>query len=92
MGKCTKCGTNFVGTPENPPPDGLCHYCERDVLRAGIKAVGNLINNSHGIIGLHLNGDTAPWSELQTGGRFETWLLDFDEANKLLPKQNPPSL
>lgn len=30
MGKCTKCGATFVGTPENPPPDGLCHYCEFD--------------------------------------------------------------
>lgn len=33
MGKCTKCGTNFVGTPENPPPDGLCRYCEMDRLK-----------------------------------------------------------
>lgn len=34
MGKCTKCGTNFIGTPEQPPSDGLCHYCERDQLKA----------------------------------------------------------
>lgn len=34
MGKCTKCGTNFVGTAANPPPDGLCRYCERDALKA----------------------------------------------------------
>lgn len=34
MGKCTKCGTNFIGTPESPPADGLCHYCERDALKA----------------------------------------------------------
>lgn len=33
MGKCTKCGTNFVGTAENPPPDGLCRYCEMDRLK-----------------------------------------------------------
>jgi len=34
MGKCIKCGTNFVGTPENPPPDGLCKYCQIDALKA----------------------------------------------------------
>lgn len=44
MGKCTKCGTNFVGTPENPPTDGLCSYCEIEALR-----LGNA--NANGIIG-----------------------------------------
>jgi len=34
MGKCTKCGVSFVGTPENPPADGLCKYCEIDQLKA----------------------------------------------------------
>lgn len=34
MGKCTKCGTNFVGTPENPPADALCKYCEIEQLKA----------------------------------------------------------
>lgn len=33
MGKCIKCGTNFVGTPENPPQDGLCRYCEIEQLK-----------------------------------------------------------
>jgi hypothetical protein len=35
MGQCRICGTRFVGTPENPPLDGLCHYCERK--QQGIK-------------------------------------------------------
>lgn len=46
----------------------------------GLKSVQSLINESTGVGGLHLNGDFAPWSELQTGGRFEEWLVDFDAA------------
>lgn len=38
-----------------------------------------LINESHGVSGLHLNGWVAPWSELLTGGQFEEWLMVLDE-------------
>lgn len=38
MGKCIKCGTSFVGTPENPPVDALCKYCEIDQLKADLAA------------------------------------------------------
>ncbi len=34
MGKCTKCGCNFVGTAADIPADQLCKYCEIDQLRA----------------------------------------------------------
>lgn len=37
MGKCVKCGTNFVGTAANPPPDALCRYCEIDELRIALR-------------------------------------------------------
>ena len=50
------------------------------VLEAGLKAVESLINESHGVDGLHLNGDCAPWEEIRQGGRFESWLVDFDIA------------
>ena len=33
--------------------------------------VWDLIGESHGVTGLHLNGDVAPWSEIVPGGRFE---------------------
>lgn len=33
MSKCTKCGTNFIGTAASPPKDGPCRYCEMDKLR-----------------------------------------------------------
>ena len=49
-------------------------------LVRGINAVADLIDNSTGVDGLHLNGDIAPWDELRTGGMFEEWLVDFDEA------------
>ena len=49
-------------------------------LWLGVNAVANLIDNSTGVEGLHLNGDIAPWNELRTGGRFESWLVDFDDA------------
>jgi len=49
-------------------------------LSAGLTAVSELIANSIGVAGLHLNGDVATWEELQEGGRFEEWLIDFDHA------------
>lgn len=49
-------------------------------LRAGIIAVEELIHDSLGVAGLHRNGDVATWEELRTGGRFEEWLKQFDEA------------
>lgn len=53
------------------------------VLSAGIMAVAHMINASHGVTGLHLNGDDTAWDDLRTGGRFEAWLLDFDKALQL---------
>ena len=53
---------------------------ENERFRAGIKSVGKLIDNSHGVYGLHLNGDLSPWDELLAGGSFEEWLFDFSAA------------
>jgi hypothetical protein len=85
MSQCTKCETNFVGTPENPPLPGLCKYCEIEILRNGIDAVCQLMAQSHGVTGLHLNGDVATWDDLRTGGKMEEWLVEFDDAVKILP-------
>ena len=49
-------------------------------LVRGINAAADLMDNSSGVDGLHLNGDIAPWGELRTGGQFEEWLIAFDEA------------
>lgn len=50
---------------------------ELEEMQKGLDAVRDLINNSYGVAGLHLNGDVAPWDELLEGGRFEAWLKDF---------------
>ena len=41
--------------------------------------VQDLIGESHGVYGLHLNGDESPWGELEQGGRFER-LTSLNEA------------
>ena len=48
--------------------------------RKGLLAVEFLISESKGVAGLHLNGDIATWAELQTGGKYDGWLTDFDTA------------
>jgi hypothetical protein len=50
------------------------------VLSNGLLSVLELISDSRGVSGLHLNGNNAEWSELRTGGRYEGWLVDFDTA------------
>jgi|TARA_X000001388_G_scaffold3203_4_gene2314 hypothetical protein len=56
---------------------------ERATYRQGIGAVAELIDNSTGVAGLHLNGDIASWCDLRTGGRFEEWLRAFDEVPEI---------
>lgn len=59
---------------------------QRDELLAVLEGltgdIQSLIGESCGIAGLHMNGDIAPWSELEAGGRFErlTHLLDAHAA------------
>jgi len=53
---------------------------ENATLRKGIQAVEDLISESRGVYGLHLNGDPSPWGELRSGGNFEEWLIEFDIA------------
>ena len=69
----------------------VCGQLERElaVARKGLEAVESLINESHGVSGLHLNGDLAPWNELRTGGRFEEWLIAFDDALNAARSSNP---
>ncbi len=69
----------------------VCGQLERElaVARKGLEAVESLMNESHGVGGLHLNGDFAPWSELRTGGRFEEWLVAFDDALNAARGSNP---
>ena len=65
----------------------MIEKCEK-----GLSAVEWLISDSQGVIGLHLNGDSAPWASLRTGGHFETWLIEFDEVlAAITAHKRPPS-
>lgn len=54
------------------------------IVCAGITCVSDLINESGGVCGLHLNGDIASWESLLKGGQYEAWLLDFSVAANIL--------
>ena len=62
------------------PPTVLVLLRALKKARAGLKAVEDLMAESRGVAGLHLNGDDAPWDDLRMGGKYEGWLRAFDEA------------
>ena len=45
------------------------------LAKEALGEVQDLIGESHGVYGLHLNGDESPWGELEQGGRFERLTL-----------------
>lgn len=55
-----------------------------DAMRNGLLAADQLMNESHGVDGLHLNGNIATWDSLRKGGDFQEWLSDFDDAVRLV--------
>lgn len=55
--------------------------------RKGLQSVADLVGSSNYVGGLHLNGDAAPWDDLRSGGKYEEWLCDFDEALHAIPQQ-----
>ena len=57
-----------------------------EALDKACRSVTELIGFSHGVDGLHMNGDVAPWEDLRSGGRYEGWLIEFDEALETLRK------
>ena len=73
--------------PESDDTDIVLEECRRTIeslrqqLAAALAAceakdvalqeVVDLIGESSGIYGLHLNGDNSPWEEIEQGGRFE---------------------
>ena len=67
--------------------DALVHQlCKRiQALSFGIQQVRELMDDSDGVAGLHLNGDVAQWGELQDGGKFWEWLWGFNCAEEVIP-------
>lgn len=55
-------------------------------LEKACDSVCELIDNSRGVDGLHLNGDVAAWDDLRSGGMYEGWLVEFDGALDVLQK------
>lgn len=51
-----------------------------------------LMENSIGVDGLHKNGEVAPWDDITEGGRFSTWLSDYNRAVALLAKDKKPNV
>lgn len=63
----------------------------RKALERLVHDVRDLADNSHGVIGLHKNGDDAPWSELTEGGRYDDWLgLALEQADAALSQTMQP--
>jgi hypothetical protein len=64
MAKCIKCGVNFVGTPENPPIDGVCKWCLITEMALSIKEIRDACDDqreaideilaNHGLHGLKI--------------------------------------
>lgn len=46
----------------------------------GLQSVVGLIMHTKGVVGLHMNGEIAPWVDLLPGGKLSDWLRDFDQA------------
>jgi hypothetical protein len=76
MGKCIKCGSNFVGTPEQPPSDGLCKYCEIDQLKADNAKLRKALV---GLVGV----DTKPELEVMEGIIRGSAIPDEDRMNTI---------
>lgn len=51
--------------------------------------VDELMFDSAGVAGLHLNGDVAPWEDLVEGGRFEEWLSGLEDLRRALKNETP---
>lgn len=51
---------------------------------AALQEFVDLMSESYGLTGFHLNGDIAPWSEVEEGGRFER-LTSLNNALAIKP-------
>lgn len=57
---------------------------------AVVKDIDILVENSRGVIGLHLNGDEAPWTDLLAGGKYEDWLVSVELLRAALTEPTHP--
>lgn len=73
MSQCTNCGTNFVGTPEQPIAPGLlCKWCYIDELTIRVQALTTALRDAISTYG--------PKDEvLVTEERQEAWQATLDK-------------
>lgn len=62
---------------------------DKDYLKLtdALYSMKELMEDSHGVIGLHLNGDIAIWSSLRKGGQFEEHLIAVDIALDIIEER-----
>lgn len=79
---CSQCGRDF-----GPGDHGLSHCEDHEtppvlsLVQAAATFVSDfdqLVAESKGVDGLHLNGEIAPWGDLLAGGRYEEWLRSLE--------------
>lgn len=56
-----------------------------EALNALVDDINALVSESHGVAGLHRNGDVATWDEILPGGRFER-LSGLELAESVIAK------
>ena len=67
---------------------------QADLVTAAIAAlhdIDDLVANSDGVSGLHMNGDMAPWSEIMDGGAFGAWLQSVERLREAIRALTPPA-
>ena len=82
----------FVPGRDDFPPDEIAMLRRQlaaalaacEVKQAALQEIIDLMSESYGLTGFHLNGDVAPWSELEEGGRFER-LTSLNNALAIKP-------
>ena len=58
---------------------------------AALHDIDDLVANSEGVSGLHLNGDMAPWSEIMDGGAYGAWLQSVERLREAILALLPPA-
>jgi predicted flavoprotein YhiN len=58
-----------------------------EIISAAFKLVvdlDELMANSDGVAGLHMNGEVADWDSLCEGGSFDAWLSSLEQLRRAL--------
>jgi hypothetical protein len=53
-----------------------------DIMSAAVRVlqdIDDLVGQSEGVAGLHLNGEMAEWDSLLSGGKFGAWLESIED-------------